>query len=323
MHRTLAPRIGFDDERLGAEPLHRRLAHTGLQRRLDLGDDRAIHRLHGCCCCVSRHAWLEPSEHVGPVGTAVFESRRVKSRLDKTARRDRHEDARASTQCRAAESCRGHTHDRERVSIDHHRCVDDRLLAAKTCQPIVMRQYCNGRFARGPIITGSQQPADSGGEAECLEVAAGDQQAFAILCLTLVGEVGAEEAMRGQAREGTGLLLEIPKHGITEDDIAVAGLIAGLRSGFRARIREVHQLIGRRHRQGLEQDLVEHREDGRVGTDAEGQRQGGDGRHERSFAQCAECQFQVRHDGMRRRNVRQSCRGLLDFAHRWPSLLPS
>jgi hypothetical protein len=72
--RALAPSARRQLERLGAEALQRLLAHAGLQRRLDLVQDRLEERVARPAGLLERHARLPAREEIGPVAAAVLEA---------------------------------------------------------------------------------------------------------------------------------------------------------------------------------------------------------------------------------------------------------
>ena len=64
----------LERERLGAEALHRLVAHARLQRRFDVGDDGRGRARRSPRRLLDRHAGLEPREQVGPVAAAILEA---------------------------------------------------------------------------------------------------------------------------------------------------------------------------------------------------------------------------------------------------------
>ena len=105
--------------------------------------------------------------------------------------------------------------------------------------------------------------------------------------------------MRGEAGEYRLGPLEVPEHRVAEDFVAVPGLATPLRAGLWARSREVDELVRLRHREGAQQDLVEQREDGGVGADAERERDDRDAGDERGLEEGAEGEREVSHAGAR------------------------
>src|SRR6185436_4685894 len=61
----------------------------------------------------------------------------------------------------------------------------------------------------------------------------------------------------------------------------------------RALLVEHHQLLGRFHRQLAQQDLIDQREDGGVGADAQREREDGDNREQRAAKQPTDCKSEV------------------------------
>src|SRR5436309_323291 len=103
--------------------------------------------------------------------------------------------------------------------------------------------------------------------------------------------------MRRESREyGLGPL-EVPEHRVAEHHVAVSRLPARLRTGFETRGREVDEPVRVGHRERAKEDLVEEREDGGIGADAERERNDRDAGDERRLEVCAEGQRDMSHPG--------------------------
>jgi hypothetical protein len=101
--------------------------------------------------------------------------------------------------------------------------------------------------------------------------------------------------MGGETREHGLTLLQVSEHRVAENDVTVAGLIAGLHPGLGAGRTEIDELLGMIDRERPEQHLVEHREDRRVGADAECQGKDRDRRDEWGLEKRSEGELQVAH----------------------------
>ena len=108
----------------------------------------------------------------------------------------------------------------------------------------------------------------SGGDAENAEIFLGNVDALHLLRSIACAEIqaGAREIVKGHGVES--LVVGLPCHELRNGGLSpdVAGLVNALDS---------HNAVGLRIGEGLEQDRVHHRENGRVRADAE--RQSGDG----------------------------------------------
>ncbi len=290
---TLAAEARLHHDLLRLEADHGRLAHPLLKRRLDVGDDRMVHPVQRRLCLLQRYLRLESAEEIGPVALATLEA--GVARGHHAPHGHRHEHHWPFAEGGAFEAARCHPDNGEGLAVDLDGLAEHRRVGAEVRGPVAVAQHGDEMPADGLIVAGPQQPSDSGLQLERREVGTGDQRATAADRLIVIGEVGAEAAVRGEAGEHRLALLEIPEHRVAEDHVAVAGLAAGLRARLGAGGRKIHQLIGFGHRQRLEQHLVDQREDRGVGPDAEGQREDRDRRHERRLEQGPEGERQVSH----------------------------
>jgi hypothetical protein len=93
--------------------------------------------------------------------------------------------------------------------------------------------------------------------------------------------VAAEESMRRNPREHLLIAREVAEHGVAEDRLAVAGVVAGRRAVLGAWRGQIHELVWRRHRQRAQQDLLVQREDGSIRANPQAEREHRHGRDER------------------------------------------
>ena len=209
-----------------------------------------------------------------------------------------HEHLRRRAERRAREVARRHADDGQRLAVDDDRVVEHVRVGAEARLPVRVAEHRHRRLADRAVVGRAEQPAERGLHAEHREVAARHEHALAAQRLAAVGEVGAEETVRRDAGERRLHPLEVPEHRVAEHGVAVAGLVARLRAGLRAGRREVDQPRGLLHRQRPQEELVEQREDGRVGPDPERQRDDGDDRDERALEERPERELEVQHGGI-------------------------
>src|SRR5690606_5944526 len=128
------------------------------------------------------------------------------------------------------------------------------------------------------------------------KVRPGDEHPLAAEGLIVEGHIRAEGTVRRYSGEGEVFrALEVGEHRIAEDLFAVARLVARSGAGPRARCGEVHQPLGVRDGQRLEEKLVEEREDRGVCSDTEGEREDRHERYERRLDERSEGELQVGH----------------------------
>jgi hypothetical protein len=297
VHRALTAAPLLDRDALDLELRHRLVAHPLLERRLDLGQDRAVDGVQRRLRLLHGHVGLQAREEVGPVAAPVLEA--VEARGHEPAHRDRHEDVRAGPERCPAEVRRRHADDGHRLAVDNDRLAEHAGIGAEVRLPVAVAQHGKKVPAHRPVVLGREQASQRRPEAEHREVRAGDEHPLAVQRLPAVGEVRAEGAVGGDTREHGLRALQVPKHRVAEHQLAVPCLVARLRAGLRARRAEVDEAPRLVRRQGAEQHLVEQREDRRVRPDPEGEREHRDGRHERRLAKRANGERQVAHGGPR------------------------
>ena len=293
-HRALPAHARRHAQLARPEPLHRLLAHPGLQRRVDVVDDRLVGRVDARLCLLDRDAWLQPAEHVGPVAAAVVEP--LEARFHQRAKRDRHKHLGLGAKRGAVEPSRRDADDREALPVDDQRVVQDARVEAEALLPVVVAEHGDARLADDAVVALAEHAAEGRLNAQQREVTPRDEHARTRQRLPLVGQIRAEDPVGGNPGEHRLHLLEIAEHRVAEDLVALARLVARVASGLGPRRREVHQLVGRLDRQRPQQHLVEQREDGGRRPDPERQRDDGDHGDKGCPEQRAEGEFQVTHE---------------------------
>src|SRR5437867_5614453 len=127
----------------------------------------------------------------------------------------------------------------------------------------------------------------------------GHEHPSAIQRLTMVGQVRTERSVGGDAREYRLPALEIAEHRIAEDELAAPRLTARLRARLRPGRGEIDEPLRLPHWKRPEKQLIEQREDRRVGADPERQRHDRDDGDERCLEQRAKSELQVGHWSVR------------------------
>ncbi len=182
---------------LGPEAGHAVVAHSFLQRRFDLGDDRPVDGIDRPLRLLERCTCLEPREQICPVAPTVLEV--IETGLHLTAHRDRHEDARCAAESRSVEAAGCNTDYRHLMAVDDHRLVDYTRVGAKAILPVVMAQHRYVVGANRLIVARHDQPAERRSDAEQREIRARNHHSLAVQRLPAIGKVGAECAMGGYA----------------------------------------------------------------------------------------------------------------------------
>ncbi len=211
---------------------------TGLVRDVD-GRPRLL----------ERHARLEPGEQINPVTAAILERAGPRPRHHLVAQRDGHEHERPRAERRARESLGRDADDRHRLTVDGHRLIHHAGVAAEAGRPVGVAQHHHPAVVGDLVIVWPDESSEGRLEAQRRKVTPRDEDAVAVdRGLSLDGEVGAHQDMARDPCENCLFPLEIPEHRVAENLIAVAGLIAGVASGFRRRRAEVDEAIRFRHR---------------------------------------------------------------------------
>ncbi len=254
---------------LAPEPAHGLVAHVLLQRRLDVVDDRVVLTVQRGARRFDRDIRFQSREEVRPVDLAIVPA--LEAGLHVSPHGDRHEHFRPRPQRRPLEAPRRHADNRQRLSVDDELLVERVGICREPAQPVGMAQNGHMRFTDRPVVFRSDEAAQRRRQLEHREIAARHQHSRSAERLSLIGEVRAEDPMRGHAGEGRLHALEVAKHRVAEDLVAVARLIARVRAGLGTGRREVDQPIRLGHRQRLEEDLVETGKDRGVRADTERQ----------------------------------------------------
>jgi hypothetical protein len=241
MYRALAARTFHDAELLRAKALERLGADALLQLRLDVVDDRLVERVHLPARVLDGHARLEPREGVDPVAVTPLPG--GKARLQHGAHGDRHIDLRQIAERRPVEPFRGDADDRERDAIDDDRLTNDRRIGTQLRLPVRVAEDGDGMRADGLVVARAQKPASGRPQLKHREVRSRYEHRLGVERLLAEGQVRAESAMRGNAREHGLALLQIPEHRVAQNDSAIAGLVARLGPAVRLGAFEVHQAV--------------------------------------------------------------------------------
>lgn len=173
--------------------------------------------------------------------------------------------------------------------------VENLAVLAESFGPIGVAENDEAVSAGNFVVGGREETTEGGAEAEDGEVGTGYEAALGGGGVTLIGEVGAEAAMGGDAAEDGLAVFEVAEHGIAEDGFAVAGVVGGVAAAAGAVGGEVDEFSGVGGGKGAEEDLFEEGEDGRIGPDAEGEGEDGDEGNDGSLAEGAEGETEIAH----------------------------
>ena len=314
MHRALSARPRLDRHPLGTEALQRLIAHPLLQRRIDIVHDGLIQPIECRVRLRHRDPGLHSPEEVDPVGVAALHpARALGTRLHHVPHRQRDVDVRTRAQRGAFESPRRNTNDREGATIDDHRPADCGRIAAEPVRPERVAEDHDVVRAQHAIVGRREQSTERWLDPERGEVRPRDHQSASSGGLVIDRETRPEHPVGREPREHRRRALEVAEHRVAEHDLAAACLRAALHTGLGAGCAEVDQLLRFGDRERTEQDLVEEREDRRVGADAESQREDRDRGHEWRLQQHARRELQILHHSAGKRGPRVGRRGYQRF----------
>jgi hypothetical protein len=122
---------------------------------------------------------------------------------------------------------RPHPDDRHRLAVDDERSREDVGATGEPVLPERVAQHRDAPVPLHPIVVRADEPSERRLDAECWEVAAGHGETVAGEGLADGRQVGAEQAVRGQARERRLPFLEVPEHRVAEYRFARARRVAG------------------------------------------------------------------------------------------------
>ena len=313
MGPALSPRTAHDRQRLGDEPRPGLVAHVRLERRLHLGQDAPVQGPDRSAGLLDGDVRLQAGEQVEPVVPAVLEAARTEAAAQPRMHRERHEHRGRHVERRPAEAGRGHP-DGQRLAVDQQHVSDHVARPAQLGLPEGVAQHGDGVPADRIVDFRTEQAPQRGHEAQRREVRAGDLHALDdVDGAPLVGDAGAEAAVRHEVREHGLLPLQVTEHRVAEHLVAAALARATVRAGLRSRGLEIHEALGLDDRQRAQQELAVQREDRGVRPDAEGQRQDRHARDHRGLDEHAQRQSDVGHlqplNGMGAFRVRGQTRG--------------
>ena len=281
--------------------VRRRLAERRLQNLLF--EDAVEVRLKRRPGLFDGDARLQPAEHVHPAAPPVLHVVPVRRHL--RLHQHRHAHARDVADVHAVEAGLRHADDGERVVVDGDRLPDDPRIGAESRAPVVVAQHGDRAAASLAIVVRCDDASHRGADAEHLEVRAGDELARHTLGLAVHADVhrdrtpgeqpgedgggpGAVGHCQADAREGRGraaideVVAEIFVH---RERQHVAARVAAV---VVPRAVEEDELLGVFHREAPQEHLVDEREDGGIGADAEGDRHERDAREQRRSGEPAE-----------------------------------
>ena len=166
--------------------------------------------------------------------------------------------------------------DRVRLVVEKDRAVDDGRIRAELGDPHAVTDDRHLVFAQ-LVLTGKKRPAQCRFGAKHLEVARGHQAASE---LDWFGAAGQRDRVAGLRRhEVEDGVVSLPVEEVQRRDaVALAS---------RRLLHDADDAIGVRVGERLEQHRIHEAEDRRIGADADGQRQDGDGREPRALTECA------------------------------------
>ena len=187
------------------------------------------------------------------------------------------------------------------MAVERDGGVDDGGIGGELVAPEIEGEDDEGVGVVGGVVGCGEEAAEGGLDAEHGEVVAGDDLGVDDVGGCAAAEAGVAGGGGEQAGEGLVLVAEILVHGVGE----VVGVVAAPAAGFTVpggiggfEDDERGGIVdGKRAQQGL----IEEREDGGVGADAEREGEDGGEREAGGAAELAECELEVLleavHDG--------------------------
>jgi hypothetical protein len=160
--RALAAPPRLEDDLLGPEQGHPRLAQSFLEGRLDLVEDRSVGAVDSGRGALERDPGREAGKDVSPVGAPVLEVLRGEVGLEGAAHRERDEDVRLRAEGGAVEAARCHADDGDELAVDHDRRVQDPGIGTELATPEAVRDDRH-RVLPGDLVVGGRDQAPQGG----------------------------------------------------------------------------------------------------------------------------------------------------------------
>ncbi len=286
---------GFVDVDCSAEKL---LAQIGgpfggcRQRRFVLADlvEKCLQRRRGGLDGV---AGFETREHLHPALPSIVHVHPCPIRQHDGLHQDRHANLRRTGGIESTEPGGGDADDGHRVIVHQDLAPDDIAISVEAAHPIVVAEDDVGvAQINAVVLFGAEHAAESGLDAEHREVIAGDEFGADALGLIAQADGSVGEPATENLGERRGLLLKILIDGIGMHAPSHVGSVVG------TFLVKHDQLVRILHGQQAEHHLVQQREDGGIGTDAESEREHGNSREQRIAPHGAKSKTQVRQQAL-------------------------
>ena len=232
-----------------------------------------------------RHSRLEAAEDLREAAATVVQAVELAGEFVLHHHRDA--DLRRGSGLHAIEARAAHTDDGQRIAVEHDLPADHGGVGGEARLPVTVTQDGDRVAALHKIVLRVEDAAQGGAHAQDREVIAGDEFARDQFGPAFVSQAEAVAEAAEHSLEDLVLVAEILVHGIGNR------VAAGVASVVRSARREQHQLFRVAHRQQLQDQLIDQREDGGIGADSQGEREHRDGREQGRFAQGAERVAQV------------------------------
>jgi len=229
---------------------------------------RAVQRGRGL---LPRYAGLEPRQQVNPV--IVVPVRAVPIGGEQRLEAHWYVDIDIAAERGAVEVLGRDADHGKGVGVHADGLVQHVQLSAELVAPIAVAQHRHGASAARPVVFGRNHAADERFDAKHGEIAARYHHGRPAHGLLSEGQVGAEIPEARHSGYALRWLLQLAEHRVTENVIAVAGIVVGTAAALEV-VRRFQQdeLLGMPHRKIREYHLVQQREDRRIGPDTQSQR---------------------------------------------------
>ena len=225
-------------------------------------------------------ARLQTSKDLNPSGNGCLEGDEVAKEWNHLFRHHHgNPHDRRNTEFNSVETRLADTDHGQRLAVQVDRVANDSRIRAESVLPEVMAKHGDGMSARIAIILGHDRAAQCRIHTEQLKVVARHQFRRRALGLALIAETGRKAKATEQSLERLVSVPELPIDGIGHR------LTANVGSGEEPGRRKQNQSIGLPDGEPSEQHLIEHRKDGRIGANPDGQRQHNDQGKTRILAQ--------------------------------------
>ena len=194
---------------------------AGLQGQLDVAQDRPVDGVEGVRRALGREARREAPEGVQEVEPAVLEAGGAPGHHLRVEP-DRDVEVRPPAQRAPDEIAGQHPDDLESQAVDNDPATHDAGVATEAGEPGGVVEHGDARRVPVAVVVRAEEPPDGRPQPERGEVAAGDERPRSGERLVPEAYVGAEGALRRDARERQLRPLEVAEHRVAPGRVGAA-----------------------------------------------------------------------------------------------------